>query len=121
MTLNSLYENKPSKDKTSEEETVTITPVETSTTRTPWWAHINKRRKRPTPMPAKTNQAQGTTTVKSPKPLKDPQLSPKIEAVKYSQEVPAHIRFLSLSLFYNHYLSSTTINIRTVLFTFETL
>ena len=113
MTLNSLYENKPSKDKTPliEEETGTITPVETSTTRTPWWAHINKRRKRPTPMPAKTNQAQGTTTVKSPKPLKDPQLSPKIEAVKYSQEVPAHIRFLSLPLFFNHYLSFSTINI----------
>ena len=104
MTLNSLYENKPSKDKTPliEEETGTITPVETSTTRTPWWAHINKRRKRPTPMPPKTNQAKGATTVKSPKPHKDPQLSPKTEAVKYSQEVPAHIRFLSLSLFYNH-------------------
>ena len=79
MTLNSLYENKPSKDKSpiTEEETGTITPMETSTTKMPWWAHINKRRKRPSPMP--------------PKPHK----SSQSEAVKYSQEVPDHIRCYS--------------------------
>ena len=82
MTLNSLYENKPSKDKSpiTEEETGTITPMETSTTKMPWWAHINKRRKRPSPKPHK---------------------SPQPEAVKYSQEVPDHIRCYS-------YISSMT-------------
>ena len=86
MTLNSLYENKPSKDKSpiTEEETGTIAPMEASTTKMPWWAHINKRRKRPSPMP--------------PKPHK----SAQSEAVKYSQEVPDHIRC------YSSYISSMT-------------
>ena len=85
MTLNSLYENKPSKEKSpiTEEETGTITPMETSTTKMPWWAHINKRRKRPSPMP--------------PKPHK----SAQSEAVKYSQEVPDHIRCYMLLNFVN--------------------
>ena len=86
MTLNSLYENKPSKDKSpiTEEETGTITPMEASTTKMPWWAHINKRRKRPSPMP--------------PKPHK----SSQSEAVKYSQEVPDHIRCYILLDFANN-------------------
>ena len=83
MTLNSLYENKPSKEKspiTDEEETGTMTPMETTkTTKMPWWAHINKRRRRPSPMP--------------PKPHK----SSQSEAVKYSQEVPDHIRCYTCS------------------------
>ena len=80
MTLNSLYENKPSKEKSpiTEEETGTMTPMET--TKMPWWAHINKRRKRPSPMPPKPHKSSS-------------HLSAQSEAVKYSQEIPDHIRW----------------------------
>ena len=83
MTLNSLYENKPSKEKSpiTEEETGTMTPMETSkTTKMPWWAHINKRRKRPSPMPPKPHKSSS-------------HLSAQSEAVKYSQEIPDYIRW----------------------------